>query len=44
MYPAAVARVLEAVGQVLGVNMAKLLRGDRPAGATGRAALRELGE
>ncbi len=44
MYPAAVARVLEAVGQVLGVNMAKLLRGDRPAGVTGRAALRELGE
>lgn len=44
MYPAAVARVLEGMGQVLGVDMAQMLRGDRPPGGEGRAALRGMGE
>jgi len=43
MYPAAVVRVLEGIGQVLGVDMAQLLRGDRPPGAA-RAVLRGTGE
>lgn len=45
MYPAAVARVLEAVGQVLGVNMNKLLTGERaPTSATVLAAPAALTE
>jgi len=44
MYPAAVVRVLEGIGQVLGVDMAQLLRGDRPPAGAGRAVLRGTGE
>jgi len=44
MYPAAVVRVLEGIGQVLGVDMAQLLRGDRPPGGAARAVLRGTGE
>jgi flotillin len=35
MHPAAVARVMEAIGQVLGVDMAQLLRGEREAAPGG---------
>jgi len=44
MYPAAVVRVLEGIGQVLGVDMAQLLRGDRPPAGAPRAVLRGTGE
>jgi hypothetical protein len=42
MHPAAVARVMEAIGQVLGVDMAQLLRGEREAapGAVMQAAFK----
>lgn len=44
MYPAAVARVLGAVGQVLGVDMDRLLVGERPPESTSRTTLRESAE
>jgi flotillin len=44
MYPAAVARVMEAVGQVLGADMKKILGGDRAPDSTARPLLAQSAE
>jgi flotillin len=44
MYPAAVARVMEGVGQVLGADMKKILRGEPAPGSTPRPLLAESAE